>query len=490
MRDELSFAFRTGEVVGGRYRLERQLGRGATASVWQARDERLDRAAALKVLDPAWQTDPVALERLRREARSVASLAHHNLVGVYDVDVDNDVAYLAMELVEGDGLNRLIAMHRRLPVERAAAIAAQVCDALGAAHQAGVVHRDIKPANILVEPDGTAKVCDFGIAVLHRTATQSALTAAGMVVGSYLFMAPEQALGGPIDARTDLYAVGCVLYAMLTGAAPFNADSPLDVLDLHLEEPAVPLRAHRDDIPTALDELVRELLAKDPVDRPTSAWEVRDRLRAIAGQPEIPDVPTVVPADVPTELLPSGVPSGGRHRAGGPVTEQALSWLRHWLSGWVILLLVGAVVSLVAATAVLSSRGDEPAAVTNQPTTFVPLAPTGVAELGTPSPSPSPSAPTTPPRQVTPIERIGTLAAVVQEQADSGQLTAKAARELIRKLNQVARHVRAGNAEQAADAFGDFTDRVRELRANGTLTVAGYAALPDLDAIAASLHAI
>jgi serine/threonine-protein kinase len=274
----------SGQVVGGRYRLQQQLGRGGMASVWRARDTRLDRSAAIKLLDPTWRGDPVALERLRREAHSVAGLDHQNIVGVYDFDVADDAAYLVMELVDGRSVSELLAAQGPLPVEQAVSIGAQVCAALGAAHAAGVVHRDIKPSNILVSPTGAVKVCDFGIARLQRAAGQAALTDTGAVVGTCHYMAPEQATGGRVDGRSDLYAVGCVLYMMLTGAPPFSGTNAMDILDLHLHEPPVPLSAHRDDVPAALDRLVAELLAKDSIDRPPTAWSVRDRLTAMGGR--------------------------------------------------------------------------------------------------------------------------------------------------------------------------------------------------------------
>jgi serine/threonine protein kinase len=285
-------------VLGGRYRLQRPLARGAMATVWRARDTRLDRNTAVKVLDPGWRADPVAVERLRREAQSVARLAHRNIVGMYDFDVAGDAAYLVMELVEGRSVNELLEVRRRLPVGQAISIAAQVCDALAAAHAAGLVHRDIKPSNILVDLAGVVKVCDFGIALFQRAVCRAALTGAGAVVGTCQYMAPEQAAGEPVDGRADLYAVGCVLYAMLAGGPPFDGPNPMDVLDLHLNALPVRLRAYRDDLPPELDRLVGRLLAKDPADRPGPAWSVRNTLSAIGDR----------------LARPPGRPTAGRHR--------------------------------------------------------------------------------------------------------------------------------------------------------------------------------
>jgi len=290
-------------VLGGRYRLQRPLARGAMATVWRARDTRLDRSTAVKILDPGWQADPVAVERLRREAQAVARLAHRNIVGMYDFDVAGDAAYLVMELVEGRSVTELLALRRRLPVVQAISIAAQVCDALAAAHAAGVVHRDIKPSNILVDLSGVVKVCDFGIALFQRAVCRAALTGAGAVVGTCQYMAPEQAAGDPVDGRCDLYAVGCVLYAMLAGSPPFDGPNPMEVLDLHLNALPVRLRAYRDDLPPELDRLVGRLLAKDPGDRPGTAWSVRNMLAAIGER----------------LARPPNQAGAGRHRWGQPL---------------------------------------------------------------------------------------------------------------------------------------------------------------------------
>ena len=503
-----------GLVVGGRYRLQQQLGRGGMASVWRARDTRLDRSAAVKVLDPAWHGDPMALERLRREAYSVAGLAHQNIVGVYDFDIADDAAYLVMELVEGCSVTELLAMQGRLAVEQAVSIAAQICDALGAAHAAGVIHRDIKPSNILVSPAGVVKVCDFGIARLQRAAGQAALTGAGSVVGTCHYMAPEQATGEAVDGRSDLYAVGCVLYVMLVGAPPFNGTNPMDILDQHLNEPPVPLRAHRNDVPPALHELVGELLAKDRADRPATAWSVRDRLTAIGGRSAVgssdtdpPTAPLSAAEDWPTQPMAvsptvASAPvtatyddgTAGRHRA-ALAAMPAVAWLRRWVSGWVAVLVVGAVVSVVAAAIALAIGGQRDTSIARPPSssTASPDAgaataePTASPEVSqtTPTPTATPTAATTSPPRAKPLDQISGLAAILQRQADTGQLQPKAARGLLRDLNEVARRLNAGRTAEAAEQFAEFRNRVTELKRDGKLT----GALPDLDQIAASLNA-
>jgi serine/threonine protein kinase len=498
----------SGHVMGGRYRLEQELGRGGMATVWRAQDTRLERTAAVKVLDPVWRADPVALERLRREAHSVARLAHQNIVGMYDFDVADDAAYLVMELVEGRRVTELLAARGRLPIAQVVSIAAQVCDALGAAHAAGVVHRDIKPSNILVGPTGAVKVCDFGVALLQQGAGHAALTSPGNVVGTCHYMAPEQAMGDPVDGRSDLYAVGCVLYMMLVGVPPFNATNPIDVLDMHLNEPPVPLRAHRNGVPPALHQLVGELLAKDPADRPASAWSVRDRLTAItdgsAPTTELPDhrstAPTMVHpvvARAPVTATSGDRGTDGRHRA-TLAAVPVISWLRQWVSGWVLVLVAGALVTVVAAAIALAAGGQPDTAVGEPPSSLTasqdaaaPSAePTPSTDPSQPTATPSPTtAATSPPARATPIDQIGGLAAVVQQQADAGQLQSKAARTLLRDLNEVARRLSVGKTAAAAEMFTEFRDRVTEFRRDGKLTAAGSDALPDLDRIAESLDA-
>ena len=487
-------------LMGGRYRLQQPLGRGGMATVWRARDTHLDRNAAVKVLDPGWRANPVALERLRREAHSVARLDHQNIVGVYDFDVD-DSAYLVMELVEGRSVTEMLALRGRLPVEQAVSIAAQVCDALGAAHEAGIVHRDIKPSNILVGPTGVVKICDFGVALLQEAAYHSALTGIGTVVGTCQYMAPEQAAGDRVDGRCDLYAVGCVLYTMLAGAPPFNGPTAIEVLDLHLNEPPVPLRAHRDDIPPALDQLIGELLAKEAVDRPATAWSVQERLAEIAG-PEA--APKSSPMETPTATIPfamtpaSGAAHIGRHRAMLAVVP-VVSWLRERLSGWVLALIAAAVVTVVVAAVALAVSGS-PDTSTSEPSS-APTATQDPVEAPDPdlTPSPEPSeATTTPspaisatatPARARPIDQIASLATILQQQAEAGNLQRKAARTLLRDLSEVARLLDAGETAQAAERFGEFRDRVTELRKDGKLTQAGANALPDLGSIAKSLQA-
>ncbi|MGW5672013.1 serine/threonine-protein kinase, partial [Micromonospora sp. NPDC003776] len=310
-------------LLDGRYQSEELLGSGGAGEVWRGRDLRLDRPVAIKLL-AAGLDEPAAAERFDREARTAARLTHPHIVGVYDFGSEADDSYLVMELVEGRTVAELIA-DGPLAVGQAVAIAVQACDGIAAAHAAEVVHRDVKPGNLIVTPAGTVKICDFGIARLPAAAGHDTLSGPATKLGTSSYMAPEQALGRPVDPRTDLYGLGCTLYAMLAGRPPFTGD-PIDVLDQHVNAPPPPLRDHRPDVSAELDLLVAELLAKDPVDRPTDATTVRGRLAALlpetadrarhagnASAAEVDGEPTVADAlPVRTVGPGSATPAGGR----------------------------------------------------------------------------------------------------------------------------------------------------------------------------------
>ena len=230
------------DLVRNRYRLEQTLGHGGVSVVWRAHDLQLGRQVAVKQLTPAALDDPVALERVHREARTIAGLAHPNIVALHDFGFDDQAPYLVLELVDGPSLAAIL-VDGPLPIVQTADIARQTRQALAAAHAAGVIHRDIKPANLLLRPDGLVKVCDFGIAHLQNTPTLSPPAGGGEALGTSHYMAPETVSGDPVDARTDLYAVGCLLYAMLTGHPPFTGDNPVGVGGQHLHD--TPVAVHR-----------------------------------------------------------------------------------------------------------------------------------------------------------------------------------------------------------------------------------------------------
>jgi serine/threonine-protein kinase len=253
--------------------------------VWRAFDEMLGRPVAVKLMLPQG-ADPTATSRFRLEALTAGRLSHPHVVGVRDFGEYDNRLFLVMDLVEGDSLAGALAAQGTLPAERVARIAAEAAGGLAAAHRQGVVHRDIKPANLLLDADGTLKIGDFGIARFLDD-PGNALTAAGQIVGTSLYLAPERALGRAAGPASDVYSLGCVLYQLLTGRPPFQADSTLAVLHQHLDAVPVPPRQLGAGLPPAFESYLLGLLAKEPQERPTAeeaaAWFARGAWR---GAPE------------------------------------------------------------------------------------------------------------------------------------------------------------------------------------------------------------
>jgi tRNA A-37 threonylcarbamoyl transferase component Bud32 len=266
-------------VLAGRYRLDEVIGRGGMSTVYRGTDQALDRVVAVKVaMDPLLERDPVYAARFKREARAAAALSSPGVVTIFDSGADGPARYIVMEYVEGRDLAQVLREEGPLEPSRAAAIGRQVAESLAVAHAAGIVHRDIKPGNIMVTPGGGVKVLDFGIA---RTSDAVTLTQTASVLGTAPYMSPEQAMGQPADARSDIYSLGCVLYEMLTGKPPFMGEVAAAVLHQHVRVAPKAPRVVNPNVPPALDALVLEMLAKAPQDRPQTGAEVRDRLAAL-----------------------------------------------------------------------------------------------------------------------------------------------------------------------------------------------------------------
>ena len=279
--------------LGDRYDVGQVIGRGGMAEVYEGTDRRLNRRVAIKVLRPDLARDPMFQERFRREAQSAAGLNHPNIVAIYDTGEDligegaNQVSipYIVMEYVDGVTLRHMLNNGPRILPERALEVIAGVLAALDYAHRHGIVHRDIKPANIMINAHGDAKVMDFGIARAMSDAATS-VTATSAVMGTAQYLSPEQARGESVDARSDIYSTGCVLYELLTSSPPFNGDSPVSIAYQHVNEaPKLPSSIDPS-IPTTLDTIALTALTKSPANRYQTAAEMRfDIERAIAGMP-------------------------------------------------------------------------------------------------------------------------------------------------------------------------------------------------------------
>ncbi|MDH6225973.1 protein kinase [Streptomyces sp. MJP52] len=292
-------------LAGGRYQLRDLLGQGGMASVHLAYDTVLDRQVAIKTLHTELGREQAFRERFRREAQAVAKLAHTNIVSVFDTgeDVLGELTtpYIVMEYVEGRPLGSVlqadIDQQGAMPADRALKITADVLAALEISHEEGLVHRDIKPGNVMVTKRGVVKVMDFGIARAMQSGVTS-MTQTGMVVGTPQYLSPEQALGRGVDARSDLYSVGIMLFQLVTGRLPFDADSPLAIAYAHVQEEPVPPSSINRSLPPAVDALIARALRKNPNERFPSAVAMRDEcLRVMQSLQQV--APSIVPGTTP-----------------------------------------------------------------------------------------------------------------------------------------------------------------------------------------------
>ncbi|TDE97445.1 serine/threonine protein kinase [Occultella glacieicola] len=295
-------------LLAGRYELLSRIGHGGMGQVWRAHDRELRRDVAVKTVDISSDGASGVAERFRREAVASAALSHPNIVTVFDGGTDGAIAYLVMALLHGRTAAELLAEGGPLPLERALDLTEQAAAGVGAAHRVGIVHRDLKPANLFVEGD-VVRVLDFGIAQLigHQGET---LTAADAVMGTASYLAPEQARGDRATERSDVYALGCVLYALLTGRAPYTSEHPIGLLHQHLEAPVPLVGDLRPDVPPAVQDLVARMMAKEPGERPSDGDHVRAELAGLrsddgVARPVLAAAPAaVVPAD--TEAISVG----------------------------------------------------------------------------------------------------------------------------------------------------------------------------------------
>ena len=342
-------------LILDRYRLLERLAVGGSAEVWRARDEQLGRDVAVKRLHPHLMPDEASRKRLVAEARAAAGLAHPAIVEIYDVDDTGESPALVMELVDGESLATRIAREGPIPPPEAAAIAADIAEALFHAHQRGVIHRDVKPGNVLISADGRTRLVDFGIA--HSLAMASErLTMAGTVIGSLHSMAPEQLVGGPITPRTDLYGLGAVLHESLTGRPPYAESSPVALAEAQRAGPP-----RMDGIDPALAAAIAGCLAYEPEERPLHAGALAEALRAwIAGDPALALAlaPAGAPVDpsamtVPRSAVPpvAPKPASGDGRPPGRVGRSAI---------WPLAAVLALVVVALVLAAALAPNAKEP----------------------------------------------------------------------------------------------------------------------------------
>src|SRR2546430_15219805 len=252
------------EVLGDRYQLGDAIGRGGMATIYRGQDLRMDRIVAIKVLREVYSTDPKFVTRFQREAKAASALQHPNIVQVYDYGQTDGNYFIVMELVEGTDLRRYLRSRGVLAIDRAVIITHDIALGLGAAHRRGIVHRDVKPQNILVGRDGSIKLTDFGIASVYKDINAERLTTTGMTLGTVQYYAPEQAQGEIVNPAADVYALGIVMYEMLTGRPPFDGDTPVAVAMQHIQDAPLPPSQMNPNIPPALEEIILRCLEKVP----------------------------------------------------------------------------------------------------------------------------------------------------------------------------------------------------------------------------------
>ncbi len=298
-----------------RYRVEARIGQGGMAEVYRGFDPALDRTVAIKVLLPPYDRDAGFVARFRREAQAAARLSHPNIVGVYDTGADGDTQYIVMEYIEGRTLASFLAGGGKPTPMQAVELGDKIAGALAAAHAQGIVHRDIKPANVMVTREGAVKVMDFGIARLQSDATAPQTSS---VIGTPAYFSPEQAQGLPVDARSDIYSLGCVLYELLAHRPPFTGDTPVAIAYKQVNESPVPPSQVNPDVSPRLDAVVMKCMAKNPANRYQSAAELSEDLDRVRKGQEVEATPllavgaagaaTQVIARQPTQVMPPPEP--------------------------------------------------------------------------------------------------------------------------------------------------------------------------------------
>jgi beta-lactam-binding protein with PASTA domain/tRNA A-37 threonylcarbamoyl transferase component Bud32 len=319
-------------ILGGRYELLEIIGEGGMAKVYKAHCRLLDRIVAIKILKDEFSKDKGFVEKFRTEALSAARINHPNIVNIYDVGQEDDIYYIVMEFVDGKTLKEVISNEAPLSVEHATDIAIMICDGVHHAHEKGIIHRDIKPHNILITEHGMVKVADFGVA---RAISNATITYGNNIVGSVHYISPEQAKGEPVNRTTDIYSIGCVLYEMLTGRPPFNAENAITVALKHIHDEVPSPRKLNSNIPIALEGIILKAMQKSPSQRFSTAEEMRNALLGMHGQ---------MPADYKPKRR------NDKNMAGAPILAEGdeLMKKKRKLSPTGIAIIVIAVIGLLA----------------------------------------------------------------------------------------------------------------------------------------------
>lgn len=486
----------TPELLAGRYRLGPVLGRGGMGTVHRAHDQLLGRDVAVKLL-AVGQAPEHAVQRFRREAQFLAGLSHPNVVTVFDFGTDAERAWLVMELLSGPTLQELVDRSGPLPVATARSYGRQCASALAAVHAAGITHRDVKPANLMLSADGSCKLLDLGIARLEGVATtQPALTRAGTILGTVPYLAPEVITGEAPQPPADLYALGAVLFVLLTGRPPYTDEDMMAAMAQHVHAPVPRPSATRSDVPPELDALVVDLLAKDPAGRPTAV----DVVHRLDGSPEAALAPTAA-LFPPTALV---APTAAAASPNPPAQRSRLAMVAAAVVLGLVALL--GVVLLANAGSNTAGQAGGQAAGAGSPST----APTHRARSST-----TPTRATRTQRAtatVHPTDLAGAIAALrsaITTAQSNGGLAPHDAQDLLHRVDQLAgapagppghppgkakgrdKHGDApGSAAQpgadSAGSIADFQNRLADLRQHGAISPAAYSSIRSALAAVAS----
>jgi tRNA A-37 threonylcarbamoyl transferase component Bud32 len=456
-------------LLSNRFQLDSLIAEGGMAKVYKGTDLLLGRTVAIKVLAANLARDPNFVVRFEREARAAASLSHVNVVNVYDTGSDGDLRYIVMEYIDGRALSDIISTEGSLDPARAAGIAATVCEALAVAHAAGMVHRDVKPGNIMIDTRGVVKVMDFGIA---KTSSDG-LTQVGSILGTVAYLSPEQALGEPVDRRSDIYSLGCVLYEMLTGRPPIAGETLVEVAHKLTTYNPPPPSEINPQVPASLDAIVARAIAKDPDDRFDNALQMREALESGELALTPPDQTKVLPAAAGAATVVAGSRTEVLHRE--PRRPRRVG-----------LLVAGALLIGAGLYAMLTDFGaSQPPADSGtlqlpEPATVPPVTTTTPATTTrrVTSTAAQPATSVLPDRRGPAIlGAVARIRALLSQGTQSGSVTQRAARDVTHDLDRAIRQVEQGDYGDAVNDLQDARNAVDKSAGKSEIDPATAAAL-------------